>query len=151
MDGSRELCHCGALADHYERRSVQEGCVAVRFVCEWCHDRVRITHSAEPYVEILKHFNSCPCRYEAMNLKQIAGLAEHTAQLLVEERDEFTCRGCGNAIPVRLESWPAIQEQVTAHLTACHPLRAAFLKPTLLELMSRSIIDDFNSERQLSG
>ena len=68
----------------------------MRFICEWCHESVSIVDRQTPYNEVLVHFRSCERRAIVTTDEQIAGLATHIANLIVErEREEDRMRHAG--------------------------------------------------------
>jgi hypothetical protein len=117
----------------------------VRFVCEWCHEKIHIGNTAAASVEVLAHIGSCDRRSEGMTLKQTAGLANHIASLLSIE--EFTCPGCGDAIQIKIGSWLSIQGQVLDHFEGCDRTRSVELSATVLRLIAHRITDDFERLR----
>ena len=54
----------------------------MRFFCEWCHERVEISDTALPRVEVIEHYFACSHRPPLANNKHIEGLATHIAGLL---------------------------------------------------------------------
>jgi hypothetical protein len=68
----------------------------VRFICEWCHESVSIVDGRKPFGEVLAHFTSCFRRAPITTDEQVAGLAAHIANLIVErEREEERIRQAG--------------------------------------------------------
>lgn len=59
----------------------------MRFVCEWCYEKVQVGGPAPRHIAVLAHLTKCPRRSEGMTLKQIAGLAAHIASVMVEQED----------------------------------------------------------------
>lgn len=96
----------------------------MRFFCEWCHEKVLVVNSDAPYGEVLSHLSDCAYRSSGMTLKQTAGLANHIAQIIVEQ-DGFRCPTCGNTISVKIDSWWAIQRQILDHVHLCAKAREA--------------------------
>lgn len=96
----------------------------MRFVCEWCFEKIEIVHRDSPYGEALAHLSACQRRSPEMTLTQVAGLAAHIAAI-VADRDEFACPACGSAIRFTIGSWSSIQHQVQEHIDACERRRTA--------------------------
>ena len=66
----------------------------MRFICEWCHDRVRVLDSRAPYSEVLSHFSTCPRRSPATTDEQVAGLAAHiTGIIAADEKNHMRQAG----------------------------------------------------------
>jgi hypothetical protein len=60
----------------------------VRFICEWCHDRIRVVNSRAPYAEVLAHFSACPRRSPVTTDEQVAGLAAHITSIISAEEQK---------------------------------------------------------------
>lgn len=68
----------------------------MRFICEWCHESVSVVDRQSPYNEVLAHFSSCMRRAPVTTDEQVAGLAAHITNLIMErEREEERMRQAG--------------------------------------------------------
>lgn len=63
----------------------------MRFICEWCHEKVLIKDGHSPNPEVLAHFRSCPRRSPLTTDEQVAGLALHITSIIAN-RDENRMR-----------------------------------------------------------
>jgi hypothetical protein len=63
----------------------------MRFICEWCREKVWISETEQACVAVVSHLTTCAQRPGALTQAQITGLAEHIAGLLADA-DDVTLR-----------------------------------------------------------
>ena len=56
----------------------------MRFVCEWCFQKVPIDNVRSVRAEVLAHFTSCPRRSPVTTDEQVRGLADHITDVIAE-------------------------------------------------------------------
>lgn len=63
----------------------------MRFICEWCFEKIAIDNVDSPHAEILDHYTNCPARPSSATEKHVAGLAAHMAGVIAEH-EEFEAK-----------------------------------------------------------
>lgn len=66
----------------------------MRFVCEWCLQKIEIANARAARAEVLAHFTSCPRRSNLTTDEQVRGLADHITDVIAE-REEIRIRQAG--------------------------------------------------------
>lgn len=73
---------------------MEQGGESVRFVCEWCLQKIEITNARAAQAEVLGHFTNCPRRSPGVTDEQVRGLADHITDVIAE-REEIRIRQAG--------------------------------------------------------
>lgn len=60
----------------------------MRFICEWCHEKVPIREGRSPHAEVLGHLSSCPRRSTLTTDEQVAGLALHITSIIADGEEK---------------------------------------------------------------
>ena len=67
----------------------------MRFVCEWCLEKISIVNVRAVRAEVHAHFSGCPRRSRTITDALVDGLADHIADLIVDG-EEISIRQAGS-------------------------------------------------------